>query len=142
MSNDTHVTDVLGKVHEHTDLLDSKLDHGLQYVLTEAISLTVASANCAQTAALPGSSKNTQAQKFVVLTLRLGHQSAPPTLSSISHHPPPASVPGDFIVPLSQTYLARRRASRRAAGLAVSIDTDCSELVRFSVGGTVLCKAR
>ena len=71
MSNDTHVTDVLGQVHELTDLLDSKLDHGGEYALTQAISLTVTSANCARTAAL--SNRNSNSTKLVVLTLRLGH---------------------------------------------------------------------
>lgn len=28
VSNNTHVTNVLGQVHKQTDLLDSKLDHG------------------------------------------------------------------------------------------------------------------
>ena len=41
MSNNTHVTDVLGKVHEHTDLLNSELDHGALYAWAQAISLIV-----------------------------------------------------------------------------------------------------
>ena len=67
MSNNTHVTDVLGKVHELTDLVDSKLDHGVGCALTQAISLTMASANGAQTAALQSRSSNST--KLVVLTL-------------------------------------------------------------------------
>ena len=50
MSNDTHVTDVLGKVHELTNLVDSELDHGVCCALTQAISLTVTSTNEVQTA--------------------------------------------------------------------------------------------
>ena len=41
MSNNTHVTDVLGEVHEHTDLLDSEFHHAACYVSTQAISLSL-----------------------------------------------------------------------------------------------------
>ena len=40
MSNNTHVTDVLGKVHKSTNLLDGKLHHGACVALKPAISRT------------------------------------------------------------------------------------------------------
>lgn len=38
MSNNTHVTDVLGQVHKSTDLLDGELHHSASAALSTAIS--------------------------------------------------------------------------------------------------------